>query len=161
MLQESCDTATEARSHPHPDRQEKDEVMSKAIRILQRYLREESKKYPPFMVDIPFSEWPDTLLNLKEKPREVWRSNRFLVQIFPLKDGAARMTICRTMVNEDGLWVDGISWEELMAIKDQCRYGKDWAVEIFPPCDQIVNVANMRHLWLIPDAPSFAWRNPQ
>lgn len=33
-----------------------------------------------------------------------------------------------------------------------------WAVEVFPADADVVNVANMRHLWILPDAPAFAWR---
>jgi hypothetical protein len=33
-----------------------------------------------------------------------------------------------------------------------------WAVEIYPADGDVVAVANMRHLWLLPEAPAFAWR---
>jgi hypothetical protein len=131
--------------------------MNKVIRVLQWHLREENKKYGSVLVDIPESQWTDTMISLSVRPREVWRSSQFLVEVFPEKDGASRMSVCRTMVGEDGKWVDGISWDQLMKIKDQCGYGRDWAVEIFPSNDDVVNVANMRHLWLIPSAPAFAW----
>lgn len=42
-----------------------------------------------------------------------------------------------------------ITWDELQAIKDHFwpdRIG----IEIYPPHDQIVNVANMRWLWVLP-----------
>ena len=31
-----------------------------------------------------------------------------------------------------------------------------WVVEILPAAESQVNVANMRHLWLLPEAPAFA-----
>ena len=31
------------------------------------------------------------------------------------------------------------------------------AVEVFPADDQVVNVANMRHLWVLPEPLPFAW----
>lgn len=130
--------------------------MSREIRRKQAHLRAQNKMYGPRMIDIPESQW-----EFKQfKPREVWRSSSHLVQIFPLQDGASRMTVARTMIGEDGQWLPGISWDELMRIKDECGYGRDWAVELFPPNDQVVCVANMRHLWLVPEAPAFAWRKP-
>jgi hypothetical protein len=32
---------------------------------------------------------------------------------------------------------------------------------VYPPVDEIVNVANMRHLWLLDEAPPYAWRGEQ
>jgi hypothetical protein len=130
--------------------------MSREIRQKQKFLREENKKYSFRLIDIPESSWPQH----SPKPSEVWRSNQHIVQIFPLKDGASRMTVCRTMIGEDGRWLDGIKWDDLMRLKEECGYGRDWAVEIFPPSDCVVNVANMRHLWLVPDPPAFAWLPP-
>lgn len=43
--------------------------------------------------------------------------------------------------------------------------GKSWSDDdlallrqIYPDDDNIVNVANMRHLWLLPEPPAFMWR---
>jgi hypothetical protein len=127
--------------------------MSREIRQKQKYLREENKRFGTRLVDIPQAQWEWKSF----KPKEVWRSKDFLVQIFSMQDGAARMTVSRTMIGEDGQWLDGIKWEDLMRLKDECGYGRDWAVEIFPPTANVVDVANMRHLWLIPEAPAYAW----
>jgi hypothetical protein len=32
------------------------------------------------------------------------------------------------------------------------------AVEVYPPAGDVVNVANMRHLWVLRDRLPFAWR---
>jgi len=74
------------------------------------------------------------------------------------KDGTfiTRISINRTEITNDGGWKDGISWEELMRIKSEIGYGEMWAVECFPPDSAVVNVANIRHLWIVP-APSFGW----
>ncbi len=45
---------------------------------------------------------------------------------------------------------DGITWDELQAIKDE-RFPNHTAVEIYPPHDEIVNEANIRHLWIVPN----------
>ena len=45
---------------------------------------------------------------------------------------------------------DGISWDELQSMKNRV-FGKDaTAIEIFPAEDQLVNLKNIRHLWLVP-----------
>ena len=88
----------------------------------------------------------------------VWRSRFFLAQIFPLIEGGQRLSVCRCEITREGDWRADISWQELMDIKAECGFQTDWAVEIFPPNTDVVNVANMRHLWLIDEAPKFAWK---
>jgi hypothetical protein len=90
-------------------------------------------------------------------PLKVWRSRFFLVQLFN-QDGHLRLSINRTKINNEGNWCDGITWDELMACKHACGFGDRWAVEVFPPEQHVVNVANIRHLWLV-DQPSYAWIN--
>ena len=87
----------------------------------------------------------------------VWRSREYLVQVFEPKNGGQRMTVSRTSV-EAGMWRDGISWDELQLLKRQCGFGDFWAVEIYPADADIVNVSNMRHLWILAFPPDFAWR---
>ncbi len=90
---------------------------------------------------------------------EVWVSREFLVQVFrhPRDAGHERLTICRTQQNGAGRWEDGISWDELQQLKRECGRGDRWAVEVYPADTSIVDDANMRHLWLLPEAPPFAW----
>jgi hypothetical protein len=90
-------------------------------------------------------------------PREVWRSAGFLVQVY--HEGLyARLTVCRAALNPTGTrWADGISWDELQRLKRECGRGDQWAVECFPPDEQVVNDANMRHLWLIAEPP-YGWK---
>lgn len=106
------------------------------------------------LVRVPHEEWPAAM------PKglvDVWRSQGFLVQVFDPKDGAQRLTVCRTKHNGKS-WVPGITWDELQQIKAECGNSEVYAVEIFPAESDLVNVANMRHLWLLNKAPDFAWR---
>jgi len=48
--------------------------------------------------------------------------------------------------------------EALQEIKSAVGYGDRDAVEIFPAQKDLVNVANMRHLWIVPESIPFAWR---
>jgi hypothetical protein len=61
---------------------------------------------------------------------------------------------------DDGTWVENISWDELQRVKNEVGYSMFWAVEVFPPEKEVVNVANMRHLFINFDGsiPEFAWR---
>jgi hypothetical protein len=51
-----------------------------------------------------------------------------------------------------------IPWSHLQHIKDALAPdGRSrWAIEVFPPSDGVVDVANMRHLWVMPHG----WRSP-
>jgi hypothetical protein len=54
-------------------------------------------------------------------------------------------------------WVDGITWDQLQEIKRGVGLGDKLAVEVYPEDKNIVNVANMRHLFVLPERPLFAW----
>jgi hypothetical protein len=92
------------------------------------------------------------------RPLKSWRSRDFLAQLF--QDGdCLRLSVNRTDIDNSGNWKDGITWDELMACKRACGFGNQWAVEVFPPDSQVVNVAPIRHLFLI-DQPPYAWTKP-
>lgn len=90
-------------------------------------------------------------------PFRVLRSREFLAQIYN-ENGHVRISVCRTELDSEGYWKDGISWEELQRIKNECGFADQCAVEVYPPESDVVNVANMRHLWILPEPPAFAWR---
>lgn len=108
------------------------------------------------LIEVPKKEWVILGENI---PLKVWKNDQFLVQL--RQDGNfKRFSINRTEIETLGinpLWKDGISWDDLQWIKDSIGYKDHWAVEIYPPFDEIVNVANMRHLWLLPEPPIYGW----
>lgn len=104
---------------------------------------------------IPKEEWPPTTATII--PDEVWRSRHYLVQIFRPEENPVRLSICSTALAPDGSWKDGITWDELQKVKADVGFGDSWAIEVYPPEEHVVNVANFRHLWIVP-APEFAWR---
>jgi len=80
------------------------------------------------------------------------------VQEFQAKPPAMiRLSVCRTTLNDDR-WQDGITWDELQQLKQQCGYGELDAIEIYPADAHLVDVANMRHLWVMAEPVSFKWR---
>lgn len=129
--------------------------MSKLYRDQAAYLTRENKNHPTHLVpmDLTGTRPPEGCI-------AAWRSNRFLAQLFKPENGAQRISICRTMIDTGtGQWVDGITWDEIQEVKRQIGFGHRTAVEIYPEQSSIVNVANMRHIWLI-DTPPFAWSRP-
>lgn len=129
--------------------------MSKLFRAQAAYLRQENCALTADLLPIEVSTSRGA-----DGPIAAWRSNRFLVQLFN-DSGTQRITINRAAIDEKtGRWLDGITWDEIQAIKRQIGFGERYAVELYPADADVVNVANMRHIWLV-DAPAFAWRRGQ
>lgn len=122
----------------------------------RRALEKENAKLPTYLQQVPPEQWPGF------KPPdlvEVWRSRNCLVQIYTEPAGYQRMSICRSVHNGDR-WVDQVTWDELMRLKRECGRGDRDAVEVFPADRDIVNVANMRHLFFPPEDLPFKWKKP-
>lgn len=106
--------------------------------------------------EIPKSEWPAIA---GRAPLRVLASRKFLVMVYAEEHALCRISVCRTTLERDGRWTDGISWDELQELKRQVGLGDAMAVEVYPPDADIVNVANVRHLFVIDAALApFAWR---
>lgn len=123
------------------------------LRELRSEMDKRNELFPQQFIEVPRSEWP------KGQPpgiEAVWRNRDFLVQIYT-HESHVRLSVIRTQVGDNGRFEAGISWEQLQWIKSQVGFGDRWAVECYPPDSEVVNEANMRHLWLI-DAPTYGWR---
>ena len=133
--------------------------MELVTRDMRRQLRRDNMKWPIELREIPQDDWPDSLRSapLREHPKRVWRSRRFLVMLFQPTIERTRLSVCHTEHDGDR-WRDGIGWNDLQRLKREAGYGDVWAVEIYPDDREVVDVADMRHLWLLPEAPPFAWR---
>jgi hypothetical protein len=71
----------------------------------------------------------------------IWESEEFKVYAF--QDGkAVRLDIER----KDGL--DGITWDELQGIKNDCGFSDCDAVEFYPSESDVINTGNLRHLYV-------------
>lgn len=102
--------------------------------------------------EIPKSKWPFEPEGLVK----VFKTESLSIQEYHEANGQKRLTVHK-LKHRNGKWVDGITWDELQHAKRLVGYGNHCAVEIYPPDHSIVNVANMRHLW-ITEMPEFAWR---
>lgn len=134
--------------------------MSRADRrAADAYLRAENLKWPEALKLWPAEEWPAHMRGAKGVLR-VYRSRGFLVQVFAEPDPVVvRLSILRTAIKTNGDWKEDITWEELQRLKNEAGYGSFDAVEVYPPDTDVVNVANLRHLWILPAGYlPFAWR---
>ena len=88
----------------------------------------------------------------------VWGSRDYLATLWLDPNGYQRLSINSTTYDtRTGRWADGLTWDELMAVKNQCGFAAQWCVEVYPPKSESVDVASIRHLWLLDDAPGYAW----
>lgn len=126
-------------------------------RALRKALAKENAKQSDALTPVDRSRWPSNN-GMNHPPYAVWRSKKYLVQAYAEKGGVVRLSIIRTVVGQDGNWIEDISWDELQSIKRQIGMGDWFAVECFPRDEDVVNVSNMRHLWILPEPLYFAWR---
>ena len=121
----------------------------------RRQLQRDNEKFGDEFVEFQKDQWPpcppDNLLR-------VMRSRDFLVQVYAADHPAAfRLSVVRTSHNGER-FEDGISWDELQAIKNHVGFLNVDAVEVFPAEYDRVDVANMRHIWIMGSPLTFAWR---
>jgi len=126
----------------------------------RRQLARDNAKQPLHLVPVPIGDWPDTS-RMTVVPCGVMRSRFFAVQIFQERDRSGnpviRLSVNRTEMGDDDRWKDGISWDELQKIKRECGLGHCYAIEVFPADRDIINVANMRHLWVLEKPLDIGW----
>lgn len=125
-------------------------------RAERRQLARDNKKMSTILQPLAKTDWPE---NLPDGLVNVWRSRDFLVQEYSSENSPRRLAICRTSVDTDiGRWQDGITWDDIQRLKREAGYGNIDAVEIYPNDRDIVNVAAIRHIWLMDEPIAFAWR---
>jgi hypothetical protein len=127
-------------------------------RQAERYLAEQNKKFPDQLTVVPRDAWPPELGG-NERLTQVLRSKTFLVQVFKEKDPVAvRLSILRTALSGND-WKAEITWDELQRLKAEAGYSHYAAVEVYPPEPLVVNIANIRHLWVYRSAMDlpFMW----
>lgn len=128
-------------------------------RAQQRHINRVSKAFGDALVEIPASQWTE-----KASPGlvRVLRSKHVLVQEYAPAAGTGDMVVCRLsilLIDLDGdRWTDGIGWDQLFKIKNDCGYSAFDAVEVHPRLCDLVDVAAIRHLWVLRGLLPFAWR---
>lgn len=121
----------------------------KSTKAQRAQLRRDNRCFPKNLVTINRDHWPRQS-DSDDARVAVFRSRDFLVQVFLDSETCAhRISVNRTDCDKDGHWLEGITWDELMQIKRECGYASELAVEFYPPDKDVVNVANMRHLFIV------------
>lgn len=139
--------------------------------LVRKELRKENTKWPATPVVVPADQWPRACREVDYPPVAVWRSRDFLILIYhgdPIEASALsaapgawpthRITVCRTELDKRGRYCDQISWDDLQCLKGLVGFGESYAVEVFPAAGDVVNVQNMRHLWVFASPLAWAWR---
>jgi hypothetical protein len=130
-------------------------------RAAEAYLRAENAKWPEALKLWPREQWPANAFSASvHAPVAMYRSKGFLVNVYDEPAPVfVRLTVSRISIKPNGDWQENITWEELQRLKREAGYGDYDAVEVYPADRDVVNVANMRHLWILPSSHlPFAWR---
>lgn len=122
-----------------------------------KHMTAESFKYGAHLTLVPESDYP---AKPPPKLQQVWRSKDYLVQCFYENSSTilCRLTVNRIGIDGNGGWTQDIPWEDLQRLKAEAGYADYDAVEVYPADKDVVNVANMRHLWVMFEPLDFAWR---
>lgn len=109
--------------------------------------------YTRHMQKVPRDEWP-LMLSLESIPLDVWKSIDYMAVLYrQAADGLIRLTVNCVKNNGRGDFRDGITWDELQRIKNECLGPDTWCVENYPSEDKLVNVKNQRHLFVLDKPP--------
>ena len=127
-------------------------------REMRRQLERDNAKRPEKLTAVPLEQWPGG--ETWGYRTAVYLSRKYLVQVFNEGNGVQRISANRTTARPDGRWDDGLTWDELQDIKRQIGMGAQYAIEVYPGEDNVVNVANMRHLWVLKEPLSIGWNKP-
>jgi hypothetical protein len=131
-----------------------------ARKTLAAATREQAKAWPARLTEVPASEWPKARPS-RERPLALWRSRHYLAQLYRapwLADvEVRRLSINRVTLSPKGGWDENIPWQDLMRCKREAGYGDWYGVEVYPRDRDEVNVANMRHLWLLSGPLPIGW----
>ena len=104
------------------------------------------------MTEVPREQWP-FMTEMESMPLRVWISNDYLAVLYEQRyDGNKRLTVNSTRGNGKS-FRDGITWDELYRIKNECLGEDVWCLESYPSADKLVNVSNQRHLFVLESPP--------
>lgn len=105
------------------------------------------------MRELDDNEWP-FMPCLETTPLRVWMSNEYMAVLYRQNmDGKERLTINRTRKGANGKYRDGITWDELQRIKNECLGEDVWCAEMYPAQADVINIQNQRHLWVLDGEP--------
>lgn len=106
---------------------------------------------PDLMADRVLAVW-----QCKEYTAQLWKPDN--PEITPNLLG--RLSVNKNKLRPDGTYETGFTWDTLQRVKLECGMGDHSAVEVFPATRNLINVSNMRHLWVFKLGVTlpFEWR---
>lgn len=125
------------------------------VPFAKEYILKDKSNYSKHFVDVTPKE-----LHVSKSGAiltKVMRNKDFLVQFYQEPNKPLRLSISRTSLQDDGHWEQNITWDELQYVKNKVGFSMEDAVEIYPRSFDVVDVANIRHLWIVGDV-DFRWR---
>lgn len=124
---------------------------------LRAMLADYNRTLPATMTEVDAAQAAPHIVG--NRPIQAWRSSQFIAALYvePGKP-AKRLSICRARLNDAGRFEDEISWDALQQVKHECGFGDSDAIEIYPRDGDVVNVSNMRHLWILDEPSLLTWR---
>ena len=131
-------------------------------RISVRHIQKHHLPYPQKLTPIVREEFPQAgkFGILAQILIDCWVNRYFMVQHLAHSNSEypdmVHLAINRIKRNQHG-WLENISWDDLNSIKQELGYGDWWGIEIYPEDAKLVNVANLRHLWILPKRLNIGW----
>ena len=125
-------------------------------RALEKVKRQLIASYPDTLEivpetdpNIPYSSHPQDI-------EHIYRSKKYTVILWKIGVGfngynfGQRFSISRNeWDSKDRRYKDGLTWDEIMDIKREMGFGERTAIEYYPADSETINVANMRHIFLV------------
>lgn len=123
---------------------------------VREWNRINKEKYGGDLFRVEKSEWPETQPGWS-RPIDVIGGLGLISLVF--QEGSGRLRISARWAQIGAVWdKTPIGWEALQAVKNFVAPQRA-ALEIYPVEGREVNVANMRHLWVLPEKTGipFGW----
>lgn len=97
-------------------------------------------------------KWP-FIFSLESEVLDVWMSKDYIAILYrQLIDNQKRLTVNSLRKNGKD-YKDGITWDELQRIKNECLGKEVWCIENYPAESKLINLSNQRHLFLLDEPP--------
>lgn len=120
-------------------------------RALEKVKRQLIATYPDELTIVPENDPNMPYTSHPQDLDSVWRNKKYTVMVWNVPAGK-KITISRNEWDSHTCrYKDGITWDEIMEIKRGVGFGNQNAVEFYPPDNEVINIANVRHIWILPD----------
>lgn len=120
-------------------------------RALEKVKRQLMASYPDTLEIVPEN---DPNLPYSSHPQDIdkiYRSKKYTVIVWNVPAGKKLSIQRNEWDSHTNRYKDNITWDEIQEIKRKCGFGEQNAIEFYPPDSEVINIANVRHIWILPD----------